>query len=238
VIFALRHPAVLLGLLLGFLVGVGVRAAVQRSLTTGFAGRRRLRSVHTGRRSGFPRPAAGWASYLDPFGAVAAALSGVGWGTRVPSRRTGRGSDIALLLAALGVHAAFAAVGLAGYVAAGGAVADFGVFDLSSVLHGSFDFALVVPSHAIAAAVSAGFAAMNIGCGLLALVPIPPLELGVVLWSRLPRSAGARRLAYRVLEEQWGIAVVLLFLLLPLAGQQPLLLALINDASTAIFKHF
>jgi hypothetical protein len=79
---------------------------------------------------------------------------------------------------------------------------------------------------------------INLACGLLALLPIPPLELGVLLWSRLPRSPGARRLAYHLLEEQWGVAVVLLFLLLPLAGQQPLLLELINDVSRAIFRQF
>jgi hypothetical protein len=233
VIFALRHPAVLLGLLVGFLVGVSLRAAAQRALASGArSGRRRLRPVGIGRRRGFPRPAGGWASYLDPYGAVAAALSGVGWGTRVPARRGGRGSDVTMLLAALVVHGALAAAGLAAYVAAGGAVADFGLFDLSSVLHASFVFPTTGES------VAAGFAAVNIGCGLLALTPIPPLELGVVLWSRLPRSPGARRLAYRVLEEQWGVAVVLLFLLLPLAGQQPLLLTLINDATQAIFEHF
>jgi hypothetical protein len=54
----------------------------------------------------------------------------------------------------------------------------------------------------------------------------------------LPRSPGARRFAYRLLEEAWGVAVVLLFLLLPLAGQQPLLLELINDAIRAIFEQF
>ena len=57
-----------------------------------------------------------------------------------------------------------------------------------------------------------------------------------MIWAWAP--AGARRMAYHLLEEAWGVAVTLLFLLLPLAGQQPLLLVLINDASRAIFKHF
>lgn len=233
-IFALRHPAVLLGLVLGFLIGVPLRAAVQRGLVFGFSFRRRgrLRPVGTGRRGGFPRPTAGWASYLDPYGTVAAALSGAGWGTRQQVRRRGRGSDVAMLLAALVVHGALAAAGLAGYRAAGGLVSDFGIVNASSVLHGSIGFTTT------AASVTAGFAMVNVACGLLALCPIPPLELGVILWSRLPRSASARRFAYHLLEEQWGVAVVLLFLLLPLAGQQPLFLVLIDDASTAIFKHF
>jgi len=43
VIFALRHPAVLLGLLIGFAVGVTLKAAVQRGLGAGFSFRRRGR---------------------------------------------------------------------------------------------------------------------------------------------------------------------------------------------------
>ncbi len=232
-IFALRHPAVLLGLFVGFLVGVSLRAMAQRWLASGSGLRRRgkLRPVRTGGRPGFPRPSAGWASYLDPYGAVAAVLAGAGWGARVPGRRSGRGSDVAMLLAALVVHAALAVAGAAAFNAAGGDYRLFGLdgFAATSVLHGSGTFGKAGMD------ISAGFAMINVACGLLALLPIPPLELGVILWSRLPRSPGARRFSYRLLEEQWGVAVVLLFLLLPLAGQQPLLLELINDASRAIF---
>jgi Zn-dependent protease len=235
VIFALRHPAVLLGLFAGFLIGVVAKAIVQRWLVSGSGLRRRgrLRSVRSGGRSGFPQPSAGWSSYLDPYGAVAAVLAGAGWGARVQGRRSGRGSDVALLLAGLVVHGALAVAGAAAFNAAGGDYRVFGsaFFDATSVLHGSVD----PPT---TQAITAGFALINVACGLLVLLPIPPLELGVILWSRLPRSPGARRFSYHLLEEQWGVAVVLLFLLLPLAGQQPLLLVLINDASRAIFAQF
>jgi Zn-dependent protease len=235
VIFALRHPAVLLGLFAGFLIGVVAKAIVQRWLVSGSGLRRRgrLRSVRSGGRSGFRQPSAGWSSYLDPYGAVAAVLAGAGWGARVQGRRSGRGSDVALLLAGLVVHGALAVAGAAAFNAAGGDYRVFGsaFFDATSVLHGSVD----PPT---TQAITAGFALINVACGLLVLLPIPPLELGVILWSRLPRSPGARRFSYHLLEEQWGVAVVLLFLLLPLAGQQPLLLVLINDASRAIFAQF
>jgi hypothetical protein len=236
VIFALRHPAVLLGLLIGFLIGVPLRAAVQRGLIGGFSLRRRgrLRPVRMGRRAGLPHPAAGWSSYLDPYGAVAAALAGVGWGTRIQPRRNGRGSDVAMLVAALVVHGALAVAGFAAFNAAGGDYHVFGLagFDATTILHGGGTFGRTGQD------VAAGFAMINLACGLLALLPIPPLELGVILWSRLPRSPAARRFSYHLLEEQWGVAVVLLFLLLPLAGQQPLLLELINDASRAIVGQF
>jgi hypothetical protein len=240
VIFALRHPAVLLGLALGFLVGVVLRASLQRGLASGFSLRRsRLRPVGGAGRRGFRGPSAGWAAYLDPYGTVAAVLSGAGWGARPQGRRSGRGSDVAMLLAALLAHGLLAVGGFAAFNAAGGDYRIFSIIDATTILHGSigFDGIESVP-HAFAASVTAGFGMVNLACGLLALLPIPPLELGVILWSRLPRSPGARRFAYRLLEEAWGVAVVLLFLLLPLAGQQPLLLELINDAIRAIFEQF
>jgi len=224
VIYALREPAILLGLLAGFLAGVPLRAALQRQLTRpgGLRGRGRLSAVG-GRR----RARLGWPGYLDPYGAVAALLSGVGWGPRIEARRT-PATDTLMLAAALLVHGALAAAGLAAYAAAGGSVSALHLLDVSTVLHGSVD------AGSFGRNVALGFAMVNLACGVLALIPIPPLELGVILWSRLPRSPGARRVAFHVLEEQWGVAVILLLLLLPLAGQPPALLAVINAIGGAI----
>lgn len=237
-IFALRHPAILLGLVVGFVVGVSLRAAVQRRLTSTGGGRRgglrgaRLRSV-----GGSPLrqlgPRAGWAAYLDPYGAVAAAIGGVGWGARVPARRSGRGSDFALVVAAVVVHGVLAVAGFAAFNAAGGDYRIFGdLLDATDVLYGGGSFGQFGED------VTAGFAMINLACGLLALLPIPPLEFGVLVWSRLPRSPGARRLAYRLLEEAWGVAIILVLVLLPLAGERPVALALINTITQAIIRQF
>jgi hypothetical protein len=221
VIFALRAPALLLGLAAGFLAGMLLRVALRRAL------------LRVGRLSG-PRPvsttraAVRWPAYLDPYGVVAAVVAGPGWAPPTTSWRRGRWPDLAPLVSALVAHAALTALGLAGFVAAGGTLPELGLVDVSSVLHGSVD------PRSAALSVALGFAEMNLACGLLALVPIPPLELGVVLWRRLPRSAGARRLAYRLLEEQWGVAAVLLLLLLPLAGGRPVLLSVIDAAGRGI----
>lgn len=222
-IYALGKPTILLGLLVGFLIGVPLRAAVQRLLTRPGGLRRRGRLSAVGHR----RPTLGWPGYLDPYGAVAALLSGAGWGPRVEARRTPL-TDAFMLLAALVVHGALAALGLAAFAAADGPVSQLHFVDVSSVLHGSVDAGSVGQNVAL------GFAMVNLACGVLALVPIPPLELGVILWSRLPRSPQARRVAFHVLEEQWGVAVLLLLLLLPLAGQPPALLAVINAVGRAI----
>jgi hypothetical protein len=227
VIYALGQPTILLGLLLGFLLGVPLRAAVQRALTRPGGLRRRGRLAAVGHR----RTQLGWPGYLDPFGAVAALLSGVGWGPRIEARRTPM-TDALMLLAALVVHAALAALGLAAIVAAGGALAQLNGQDVSAFLHGDLYTAVAGRNIAL------GFAMINLACGVLALVPIPPLELGVIVWSRLPRSAQARRMAYHVLEEQWGVAVLLVLLLLPLAGHPPALLAVINAVGGAVLNAF
>ena len=227
-IYALREPTILLGLLAGFLLGVPLRAALQRQLTRPGGLRRRGRLSAVGGRG---RAKLGWPGYLDPYGAVAALLSGAGWGPRVEAKRT-PALDVAMLAAALAVHAALTALGLAAYVAAGGTLSGLHGLDVSTVLHGSVDTGDIVRNVAL------GFAMVNLACGVLALIPIPPLELGVIVWSRVPRSPGARRVAFHVLEEQWGVAVILLLLLLPLAGQPPALLAVINAIGGAILGAF
>ena len=225
-LFALRHPAILLGLVLGFVVGVAVRAALQQRLASGrgLGGRGRLRGVG-GSRSKQP-----WTTFLDPYGVVAAIIAGPGWGARVAHRVTRGPRMLAPLAVAVVVHGVLAVAGFAAYRALSGP-AVLGTFvDASDVLHGSLALG------SASAQVAAGFAVENLACGLLALVPIPPLELGVVLWSRLPRTAGARRFAYRLLEEAWGVLVVLVGLLLPLGGQPPALLALIDIVARPLLR--
>jgi hypothetical protein len=222
VLYALRQPATLLGLILGFAVGIPIRAVLQQQAAAGtgiFGGRRRLRGVGGPARARGPLP---WGRFLDPYGAVAAVVSGVGWGARVPPRAARGWRALVPLLIALIVHGLLAAVGFAAYRALGGPSALGDPVHLSDILHGS------VRLGDTAVQIAAGFGAVNLGCGLLALMPIPPLELGVLVWSGLPRSAGARRFAYHLLEEAWGVVVVLVGLLLPLAGQGPVLLTLID----------
>jgi hypothetical protein len=241
VIFALSQPAALLGLLAGFIVGIAARAAVQRAVTrTGSRGssiggaglrssmrrgfRRRLRPVGGSVR----RPRTG--IQLDPYGTVAAVISGVGWGPPAPLR-PGRRPGPLPLIAAVAVHAALAAAALAVYVSAGGIRDLLHVVNLSALLHGD-DVSLLSVGQRIAL----GFAATNLACGLLALVPIPPLEAGVWLWSRLPRSPGARRMAYHLLEEAWGVAALLVLVLLPLGGGRPVLLAVLDAVGDPLLK--
>jgi hypothetical protein len=222
-IFALRHPAVLLGLAAGFAVGALLRVSAQRLLL------RRRGAVRSLSAAGPLRGVTSPRAWLDPFGVVAVVLAGVGWAPRAePTPRTA-GRRWGLAVSAVLTHGLLAAAGLAVFVAVGGDRALLPFTSTASVLHGSPQAAVTTAQQ-----VALGFALENLGCALLSIVPIPPLETGVAAWSQFPTSAGARRLAYRVLEEQWGVAVLLVLLLLPLAGQQPVLLSLVGTVGDQI----
>jgi hypothetical protein len=232
VIFALRQPAVLLGLLAGFLVGIAAVTTAQRAIAGRRVGSRRGRGLRPlgagpGRRG---RPPA--STLFDPYGAACAVVAGIGWGPRPPAPTGLRKPGPGPLIVALVVHGALAAAGLAAYLAAGGHKSLLTVPSdvLTMVVHGS----PLLSVESVGAQILLGFGMVNLGCGLLRLVPIPPLEMGVLLWSRLPRGAGSRRLAYHLLEEPWGVAVLIVFLLVPLAGQQPLLLAVLSAIADPI----
>lgn len=216
-LYALRQPATLLGLVLGFVVGSYLRATLQQAVTGG---------VRSARHRSDPR------HWLDPYGCVAALIGGAGWSPRPALSRFKRRQVWLVLAIALGVHAVLAAGGLAGYVAAGGSRSVFRFVDSVSVLHGTTYAGFLATS--FLQKLTLGFAIENLCCGLLALIPIPPLELGVALWSTLPKSPGARRMAYRVLEEQWGVIIILVLLIVPLAGEQPALLQLVGSVSDKI----
>jgi hypothetical protein len=231
VIFALRQPAVLLGLLVGFLVGIAAVTTAQRAAAGRQLRPRRTRPLRplggTGRRTRAPA-----STLLDPYGAASAVVAGIGWGPRPPAPTGLRKPGPRPLVVALVVHGLLAAGGLAAYLAAGGHKGLLTVPSdvLTLVVHGS----PLLSVESVGAQILLGFGMVNLGCGLLRLVPIPPLEMGVLLWSRLPRSPGARRLAYRLLEEPWGVAVLIVLLLVPLAGQQPLLLAVLSAVADPI----
>lgn len=215
-LFALRQPATLLGLVLGLAVGCYLRVVVQQLYV---GGRRSVPSVTAAR------------SWLDPFGMVAALLAGIGWSPRpVLGHGKPRQAWVVVVITVV-VHGVLAAAGLAAYLAAGGLRVTLPFASTVAVLHGS-----QIVTTSFSQRVALGFGIENLACGLLALVPIPPMDLGVALWSALPRSAGSRRMAYRVLEEQWGIAILLVLLLLPLAGEQPVLLQLVGSIGDRILN--
>ncbi|HVV76893.1 MAG TPA: hypothetical protein VHC43_12730 [Mycobacteriales bacterium] len=163
---------------------------------------------------------------------MAALLAGTGWGPRPEVRRGfGRSQHRQLWTVAaisLVVPALLAVAGLGVYVAlTSRAILPF--VDSYPVLHG-----FTGAADTFGQKVALGFGIENLTVAILSLVPIPPLPTGVAVWTVLPRTPGARQLAYRMLEEHWGIVALLVLFLVPLAGDGPLLLVLVTTISNSI----
>lgn len=222
-LYALRHPVALLALLLGFLVGV-VAHGVAQSFVAGRLGEPFLRG---GRHRLDPR----W--HLDPFGAIAAALAGPGWGVTPDLDRLRFRSPrkyAAAVLAGPAANLLLGALGVAGYLLLGGSG-----FLLDGSVVGNGVRGSVLGENALQTAVLL-FGLENLAMGLLSLVPLPPLDGGRVLFALGPRSAGWQRAQYLLQEQNWGIIAVLVLLLLPLAGALPPLLFLVDQIGSVLLS--
>jgi hypothetical protein len=215
---ALGTPLAFLGLLLGFLLAVVIQAYVQASTARALGDRPALRRLGGVRR------------VLDPFGAVAAALGGVGWGVTpdIPLRSRGR-----LALALLSGPAAVAAVGLLavlGFVLVGGP---------ASALPGTGPGTVLLGMEGDAAPVFLLALALELlGTAALALVPLPPLPGWRLLELASTGSVGWQRAREYLVEKNLGVLALLVLLILPLGGSTPLLLGIVDTAVGAFLDLF
>ena len=213
-LFALGEPLLFVVLLASFLLAVVLRgvaqAAAGKSAGNQQPGREGRSSLHPGR-------------HIDPFGTVAAVIAGVGWGTPTAIAPGWRHRPTRQALSVLAGPLTLIVAGvlvLAGYRAANGSPADI---RLSFVLLG--DISLKGETFPRVVLV---VGCVLLACGLLALMPIPPLDGGQVLFALGPRSSGWQKADHYLRDQNWGVAVVLVLLLLPLAGRRPLLLVLLD----------
>lgn len=57
---------------------------------------------------------------------------------------------------------------------------------------------------------------------------LPPLDGGMLLFGLGPATPGWRKAEYHLQEQNWGIGILLVLLVLPLVGRLPLLLVLLG----------
>ncbi|HYN96611.1 MAG TPA: hypothetical protein VES42_22440 [Pilimelia sp.] len=206
-LFAIGRPAAFAGLLVGFLLALALRVVAMRvaARALGLAG---------SRDPLLPSPR----EDVDPFGAVSAAVAGPGWGRAVDidlmPRLASRGRKAAVVaagplativagLAALTAHRTLFAAGdpVLGLVGAGSLLRGAGLDD-------SFAGAFLL-----------GLAVELLCFGLLALIPLPPLDGFALLWFAM-RTPGvnAQKARLWLAENNIGVVILIALSFLPLSA--------------------
>lgn len=151
---------------------------------------------------------------IDPFGAVSAAIAGVGWARPLEPPYGRRGGAVArvvlagpLVVLALGLGLLAAYGALSGPVGGASSL----VVQRGIALDPVGDRALLL----------AGFSALYTGA--LSLVPLPPLPAGRLLFALAPRTSGWQKAEHQLVERNIGVAVLLALMLIPLGSSQALL---------------
>jgi Zn-dependent protease len=233
VLRALAHPLSLLVLVAAFVVGIVLHGWVQALVADRFGDRRpRLE----GRLNPSPK------RHVDPFGAVAVLLSGVGWGRPVDlptgfRRRTAQvvvalSGPLVNLLLGVGVlllwRVGFGPVGSA----SGGPVA----FLANQV--GPFHFLQEGASLTETGLSSAVFlfGCVQLYLGALTLVPLPPMDGGNLLFALGPRSPGWHKAQHHLVERNIGLVALLALLLIPLGGNVPILPQVLDSVLTPLVR--
>jgi Zn-dependent protease len=211
VLFALGEPVAFCALVLSFLLGLFLRAVAIRlaSRSLGLADRREPIA---------PRPR----EDVDPFGAVGAALGGMGWGKmlsvdEVPRYR-GRGRAAAV----------FAAGPLTCIVAAELLLATYTVLYQDGLLGilspGAVLLGIGLP---VAQQVLLSVAVGLLSFGLLALIPIPPLDgFGLLYFAMRKPGPGMQWMRLWFEEKNVGVLILLICCLFPFG--YPVLLLILN----------
>lgn len=234
---ALAHPVLLLGMLAGFLLAVAASAAAQSLVGRRLGSNGAVAYAAPRRRWGNPRRGGGstpalrrLTQVLDPYGALAALLSGPGWGVVRHPGRGRRGNQVAALLAGPAAALLVAAVAGAGFLLTGGSRALLGVSGPIGLLSG-----ILVPQQPLPQLLL-GAAAEAASVGVLALVPLPPLTGWRVLLLFAGPSHGWQRARYYLEELNLGLVALLVLLILPIGLGGPLLLELVDAVVTLLFQ--
>ncbi len=218
-LFALGEPFVFVGLLLSFLLALVLRAVAIRltARSLGLVDRReplapRLRED------------------VDPFGAVAAAVGGPGWGRMIDvdevPRFRGRGRAALVFLAGPLTVLLTAQLALLAFTLLHPDL--LVLLRVSDILRGLF-------AAPIGAQVLLGLAGGLLAFGLLALLPVPPLDGFGVLWSA-QRNPGRGMQGYRLWfqEKNLGVVILLVCCFFPLS--YPIILLPVDLIGTVFLR--
>lgn len=172
--------------------------------------------------------------HFEPFGVIAAVISALSWVRPVPlqewTARRRRGRYLMSLAAGplMNLLVAFACLVAARMIHR----PDAGLIAQVTNLR-----ALPAVAGAPLPALLLGVgAAINVHVAALSLFPLPPLDGARAMWVLAPASESWRRARYQLEERNFGPAILLVLLLLPILGQVPLGLQLVTKLSAPLLR--
>jgi hypothetical protein len=199
VLFHLAEPAVLLGILVAFLLGVFAHDAAQVLVA-------RLVRDPTPLRRG--RLTTGIKHRLSPFSGLAVFIVGHGWAESVPMNDVWRRRRFH-------VAAAVLAGPLVYLLLAFGSLALFQLLgDHARIYLGDRVTEVTVPD-SFAAEFTLWLAVTFGSMFIISLIPVPPTDAGRLVFLLGPTSTGWRGAHYRLTEGNIGLVILLALLLLP-----------------------
>ena len=210
-LFALGEPVAFVALVVAFLLGLLLRAFAIRITARSLGLTERREPVSPRLRDD-----------IDAFGAVAAAIGGMGWGKPISvdevPRQHGRGRAAAVFAAGPVVCILVAQVLFAAYVFTFPENL-LAALSPSDVLRG---FPLPLAEQVLLC-----LAVGLLSFGLLALIPIPPLDGFGILWSVMRRpGAGAQQTRLWLEDKNLGVLILLICCFFPLS--YPFLLMILD----------
>lgn len=206
-IYYLGHPLTFLFLIGSFVVASALHVEARRAVLA-FGARKVPKWARTQRQR---LSAKGWLAsrhWLDPYGSVAALITGIGWAPPIEppafrgphGRYTGAAAagPLANIVVGLGCYAGLSA-GL------GASAAEFGI-------------GATYLDTGLAAGALSTFAFVCLATGVIGLIPIPPMEAGRLLFLYGPRSRGWATAQYQLSERNFGLLALFVLMIIPPGG--------------------
>ncbi|HUR15326.1 MAG TPA: site-2 protease family protein [Mycobacteriales bacterium] len=165
---------------------------------------------------------------IDPFGAVGALISGLGWARPVELQRRRKDLIVWVSLAGPAVQLVLGVAFLLAWRFTAGPGEPF-PDGAAYVLQRGTDLAEASDVLLLAGA-------SQLYLGALSLVPLPPLDGGRLLFGLAPRTQGWLRAEHHLVERNIGVAILLALLLVPLGGPVPILPDLLDVVLTPLLR--
>jgi hypothetical protein len=200
-LFVLDKPALLLGIIAALYIGVVVGGAAT-VLTA------RALGDPMGQRSGFL--SLNPAKHVQIYSAVSMVLAGYGWAEQVPLNDRWRARRFHVCAAVLARPVTYAVLSLAAVAGAGATKAPIYVEGLNRIPE---TLTVGIP---FVTQLLLQMALVFASLCVISLIPLPPTDLGRVIFTLGGTSMGWQKARYQLEERNLGLAIVLALLLLPI----------------------